>query len=202
MSGVLSLEVADRIVDAALVAAREQGYPPMAVVVLDAGGHVLVAKRDERAAIGRVEIAMGKAHGCLAMGFGGRELARRAEAVPQFFTAIGALLPHGMVPVAGGVLIRDSSAGVVGSVGISGGTSDEDDVCAVAGIHAAGLVPDTGDPPPSSTPPPTTPLPQPETHPHPQPPPSTTPLPQPEGRPPLQARRSLPVQVRELLRPG
>ncbi|WP_420637773.1 GlcG/HbpS family heme-binding protein [Candidatus Poriferisocius sp.] len=152
MSGVLSLEVADRIVDAALVAAREQGYPPMAVVVLDAGGHVLVAKRDERAAIGRVEIAMGKAHGCLAMGFGGRELARRAEAVPQFFTAIGALLPHGMVPVAGGVLIRDSSAGVVGSVGISGGTSDEDDVCAVAGIHAAGLVPDTGDPPPSSTP--------------------------------------------------
>ena len=140
----LEMKTADRIVDAALAAAEERGYPPMTVVLLDAGGHVLVAKRDERSGIGRIEIAMGKAHGCLTMGFGGRELARRADAVPKFFTAINGVLPHGIVPVPGGVLIRDASGAVLGSVGISGGTSDEDDVCALAGIAAAGLVPDNG----------------------------------------------------------
>lgn len=144
MSGVLLLEVADRVVDAALAEAAEREFPPMTVVVLDTGGHVLVTKRDERAAIGRVEIAMGKAHGCLAMGFGGRELARRADAVPKFFTAIGSVLPHGIVPVAGGALIRDQDGTLLGSIGISGGTSDDDDICAVAGVAAAGLIADTG----------------------------------------------------------
>ncbi|WP_420619315.1 GlcG/HbpS family heme-binding protein [Candidatus Poriferisocius sp.] len=145
MSGALSLAVADRIVDAALAAAADNGFPPMTVVVLDTGGHPLVVKRDERSGIGRVEIAMGKAHGCLAMGFGGRELARRADAVPKFFTSIGQLLPHGIVPVAGGALIRDDKGTLLGSIGISGGTSDDDDICAIAGITSVGLVADTGD---------------------------------------------------------
>lgn len=145
MSSPLSLAVADRIVDAALAAAAEHDFPPMTVVVLDTGGHPLVVKRDERSGIGRVEIAMGKAYGCLAMGFGGRELARRADAVPKFFTSIGPLLPHGIVPVAGGALIRDGKGALLGAIGISGGPSDDDEICATAGITSVGLVADTGD---------------------------------------------------------
>lgn len=145
MSSTLSLAVADRIVDAALAASADHGFPPMTVVVLDSGGHLLVVKRDERSGIGRVEIAMGKAHGCLAMGFGGRELARRADAVPKFFTSIGQVLPHGIVPVAGGALIRDDKGTLLGSIGISGGTSDDDEICVIAGVNSVSLVADTGD---------------------------------------------------------
>ena len=141
----LTLATADRIADAALSEGTTRWFAPLCVVVLDAGGHVLVVKRDERSSIGRVEIATGKAHGCLAMGFGGRELARRAEAVPSFFTALAAALPKGIVPVPGGVLVRDGDGGLLGAVGISGDTSDNDELCAVAGIEAVGLVADTGD---------------------------------------------------------
>lgn len=143
MSG-LTLAQADQLVEAALAAGREHGLAPLCVVVLDAGGHALVVKRDERASIGRVEIATGKAHGCLAMGFGGRALAQRAATVPQFFTALATVLPKGIVPVAGGVLIRDRDGALVGAVGISGDTSDNDEICAVAGIVAVGLSADTG----------------------------------------------------------
>lgn len=143
MSG-LTLAQADQLVEAALAAGREHGFAPLCVVVLDAGGHALVVKRDERASIGRVEIATGKAHGCLAMGFGGRALAQRAAAVPQFFTALATVLPKGIVPVAGGVLIRNRDGALVGAVGISGDTSDNDEICAVAGIVAVGLSADTG----------------------------------------------------------
>jgi uncharacterized protein GlcG (DUF336 family) len=79
------------------------------------------------------------------MGFGGRELARRATSMPTFFNALIELSGGNMVPVPGGVLIRDTSGKTVGAVGISGDTSDNDEVCAVAGIVAAGLTPDTGD---------------------------------------------------------
>lgn len=142
----LTLAAADRIAEVALAAGRDHGFAPLCVVVLDAGGHALVVKRDERASIGRVEIATGKAHGCLAMGFGGRSLAARAAQVPHFFTALATVLPKGIVPVAGGVLIRTDDGSLVGAVGISGDTSDNDEVCAVAGIEAVGLVADTGAP--------------------------------------------------------
>ena len=145
--GALTLAEADRIVDAALASGREHGFAPLCVVVLDTGGHALVVKRDERASIGRVEIATGKAHGCLAMGFGGRSLAARASQVPQFFAALATVLPKGIVPVAGGVLIRDRDGELVGAIGISGDTSDNDEICAVAGIESVGLVADTGAPP-------------------------------------------------------
>jgi uncharacterized protein GlcG (DUF336 family) len=104
----------------------------------------LALKRDERASISRPEIATGKAAGCLGMGFGGRELAKRAAAVPGFFTALASIFPKGIVPVAGGVLIRDASGAIIGAVGVSGDTSDNDEVCAVAGIMAASLNADTG----------------------------------------------------------
>jgi uncharacterized protein GlcG (DUF336 family) len=78
------------------------------------------------------------------MGFGGRDLAKRAEKAPAFFTALNAVSNGRMVPVAGGVLIKDANGEIIGSVGISGDDSDNDEICAVAGIVAAGLIPDTG----------------------------------------------------------
>ena len=100
--------------------------------------------RDERASISRPEIATGKAAGCLGMGFGGRELAKRAAAVPQFFISLASIFPKGIIPVPGGVLIRDASGALLGAVGVSGDTSDNDEICALAGIAAAALVADTG----------------------------------------------------------
>jgi uncharacterized protein GlcG (DUF336 family) len=101
--------------------------------------------RDHNASISRPEIAIAKAAGCLGMGFGGRELARRAQAMPGFFAGLAAVFPKGILPVTGGVLIRAEDGRLLGAVGVSGDTSDHDEICAVAGVLAAGLVADTGD---------------------------------------------------------
>ena len=143
MSG-LTLDQASAIVDAALSEGARRGFAPLCAVVLDPGGHPLVLKRADGAAISRPEIATAKAAGCLGMGFGGREIARRAQAAPAFFAALNTLFPRGMVPVPGGVLIRDERGTLLGAVGISGDTSDNDEICAIAGIRAAGLVADSG----------------------------------------------------------
>lgn len=140
----LSLGVASLIVDKALERGRELGLAPLTVVVIDAGGHLKAAKREDGASLLRPEIAMGKAWGVLGMGFGGRELARRAARAPQFFTALTELAAGRMVAVAGGVLIRAAAGEIVGAVGISGDASEKDEDCAVRGIVAAGLVADTG----------------------------------------------------------
>ena len=102
-------------------------------------------KREDRSGILRTEIATGKAWGTLGMGFGGREFARRAQTGAVFLQALMAASDGRVVPAPGGVLIRDGGE-IVGAVGISGDTSDKDEICAVAGITAAGLAPDTGDP--------------------------------------------------------
>lgn len=146
MNVLLTLDEASRIVDAALAEGEKRGFAPLCVVVLDAGGHPLALKRSERASISRPEIATAKAAGCLGLGFGARELARRAQATPGFYAAIAAVFPRGIVPVAGGVLARSSAGALLGAVGVSGDTSDHDEICAVAGIRAVDLVPDTGDP--------------------------------------------------------
>jgi uncharacterized protein GlcG (DUF336 family) len=140
----LSLDAASLIVDTALARGRELGLAPLTVVVLDAGGHLKAAKREDGASLLRPEIAMGKAWGVLGMGFGGRELARRAARAPQFFTALTELAGGRMVAAAGGVLIRSPVGAIIGAVGISGDASEKDEDCAVRGIEAAGLVADTG----------------------------------------------------------
>lgn len=140
----IPLALADLIADKALQKGRELKFAPLTVIVLDAGGQTKVLKREDGASLLRPEIAMGKAWGVLGMGFGGRELARRAEQMPVFFTALNAMSDGRMVPLAGGVLIRNGEGQVIGSVGISGDTSDNDEICAVHGVEAAGLTPDTG----------------------------------------------------------
>lgn len=142
----LTLAQAERIADAALAKGRELGLLPLAVVVLDAGGHLKVAKREDGASLLRPEIATGKAYGALAMGFGTRELARRAQSMPGFTNALSDLTGGKAVPAQGGVLVRDAAMKLLGAVGISGDLSAKDEEAAVAGIEAAGLVADTGDP--------------------------------------------------------
>ena len=134
------------IVDTAIAKARELGLHPLTVVVLDAGGHMVAMKREDKSGILRAEIATGKAWGTLGMGFGGREFARRAAAGGGLFlTALMEASGGRVVPAPGGVLIRDGAGDIVGAVGISGDTSDKDEICAVAGIAAAGLTADTGE---------------------------------------------------------
>ena len=140
----IALESANLIADKALQKGRNLKFAPLTVVVLDAGGQMKVLKREDNSSLLRPEIALGKAWGVLGMGFGGRELARRAELVPAFFTALSVMSDGRMVPVAGGVLIKNSEGQVIGSVGISGETSDNDEICAVSGIEAAGMIADTG----------------------------------------------------------
>jgi uncharacterized protein GlcG (DUF336 family) len=138
------LELANTIADSALQKGRALGFAPLTVAVLDAGGQIKVLKREDDASLLRPEIALGKAWGVLGMGFGGRELARRAEQMPMFFTALNAMSAGRMVPLPGGVLVRNREGRLIGSVGISGDTSDNDEICAVHGVQAAGLVADTG----------------------------------------------------------
>jgi len=140
----LTLDQANLIADKSLDKAQSSGFHPQTVVVLDAGAHIKVIKRSDGASLMRPEIAYGKAWGVLGMGFGGRDLAKRAEQAPAFFTALNAVSNGRMVPVAGGVLIKDANGEIIGSVGISGDDSDNDEICAVAGVLAAGLIPDTG----------------------------------------------------------
>ena len=113
----LTLAQASTIVDAALRKGREIGLAPLTVVVLDAGGHPVALKREDRSGILRVDIATGKAWGALGMGFGSRELADRAAKAPMFVTALTAVSQGRVVPVPGGVLIRNEAGDVVGAVG-------------------------------------------------------------------------------------
>jgi uncharacterized protein GlcG (DUF336 family) len=148
MSTLLSLKQALEIAEGTLQAGLAAGYAPLSVAVLDQGGHVLALLRDERASLYRPQIAIAKASGCLGMGFGGRELSKRAQAMPQFFAALSGIFPNGIIPVPGGVLVRASEKQLCGAVGVSGDTSDNDELCAVAGITGAGFAADTGGAPP------------------------------------------------------
>ena len=140
----VTLAQASTIVDAVLKKAREFKQMPQTVVVLDSGGHVVCAKREDGSGIVRFEIAVGKAYGALGMGWGSRTMMERAAQNPNFLTSIVAASAGRLVPNPGGVLIRDGGGNVIGAVGISGDTGDNDEIIAVAGIEAAGLKADPG----------------------------------------------------------
>jgi uncharacterized protein GlcG (DUF336 family) len=140
----VTLAQASSIVDATLKKARELNQMPQTVVVLDSGGHLVCAKREDGSGIVRFEVAVGKAYGALGMGWGSRTMMERAAQNPNFLTAIVAASGGRLVPNPGGVLIRDAGNAIIGAVGISGDTGDNDEIIAVAGIAAAGLKPDPG----------------------------------------------------------
>ena len=140
----VTLAQASEIVDSALAHGRKSGYRPLTVAVLDAGGHLVAFKREDESSILRFEIAAGKAWGALGMGVASRKLVDVAAERPVFMSAIIAASGGRLVPVPGGVLIRNSDGQIVGAVGISGDTSDRDEECAISGIEAAGLNADAG----------------------------------------------------------
>ena len=137
----IGLETAKSITAGARAAAKEYGLKPLTVVVLDAGGHVVSVEREDGSANNRFEIAFGKAYGALALGMGSRSLMARAEQQPYFITAAAAAIGGRLIPVPGGVLVKDEAGTVVGCVGVSGDTSDNDELAAISGIKSASLLP-------------------------------------------------------------
>ncbi len=135
----LKLAQAGAIIDAALAEGRKRRLAPLGVAVLDAGGHLIAFKREDGAGFVRFDIAYGKAWGALGMGFGTRALADRAVKSPTFVTALAAATQGRIIPSPGGVLIAGADGEVVGAVGISGDTGDNDEACAMAGIAAVSL---------------------------------------------------------------
>ncbi len=141
---MIDLAQASIIVDKALAQGRSLGLPPLTVAILDGSGCLVCFKREDGSSLLRPEIAQAKAWGALGMGMGSRALAQRASAQPAFISAVNALAGGRLIPVPGGVLIRSRAKSIIGAVGITGATSDQDEACAVAGIEAAGFVADTG----------------------------------------------------------
>ena len=139
----LTLDIARRIVDVALAKGVEKKLKPLVVTVLDARGCVKACTAQDGTSLMRGEIAHGKAYGALAMGMGSRALFQRAQEQAYFISAVNTLAQGRMVPVPGGVLIQNGGV-LLGAVGVSGDTSDNDEICAVAGIEAAGLKANVG----------------------------------------------------------
>jgi uncharacterized protein GlcG (DUF336 family) len=138
---MLTLDQARAIVDGALDAGARDGVPPLGIVVLDEGGALIIAVRQDGASMFRIDVATGKAWGAVAMGVTSRALFERAKTNPTFFTGLGATAGGRLLAQPGAVLIKDGSGRILGSVGASGGSGDQDEVCCAAGVRAAGFDP-------------------------------------------------------------
>jgi uncharacterized protein GlcG (DUF336 family) len=137
----LTLSQASLIIEGALAEAARLKLKPLTVAVLDAGGHVVALQRQDGASNLRPQIATAKAAGALALGVSSRQIGAMAQERPQFVSALaslGAAAATAIVPAAGGVLITSADC-LVGAIGVTGDTSDNDEMCAVAGAAAAGL---------------------------------------------------------------
>jgi len=135
----ISISKARSIIRKTLAKGREMELKPLSVVVLDAGGHVKAFEREDGAAPGRFGIAQGKAYGAVMLGMSGTAQMARAEQQAYFMNAVNGVYGGQVVPVPGGVLVRDKKGAVIGAVGVTGDTSDNDLIAALAGIKGAGL---------------------------------------------------------------
>ncbi|MDX7950159.1 heme-binding protein [Lichenihabitans sp. Uapishka_5] len=135
----LTLDTAQTLIAAAMAEARTRGFKPLAFVVLDARGVVKAAAVEDGTSLKRFEIAQGKAFGALSLGMGSRAITKRAEDQPTFIAAVSHVVGGSLVPVPGGVLLRDGAGTLVGAAGASGDLSDNDEAALLAGIAAAGL---------------------------------------------------------------
>lgn len=135
----ITLAQADQIIAATFARGAELRLKPLSVAVLDPGGHLIAFARGDGASTLRPQIACGKAGGALALGISSRAVAEMAVERPVFVGALAPIAPHGIVPAAGGVIVLDDAGEIAGAVGVTGDTSDNDEICALAGIAAAGL---------------------------------------------------------------
>ena len=136
----LSLKQANQIIEAALNLARQRNYRAMAVVVLDAAGHVRALQREDGATLFRVDIASAKAWASVSMGANSRALGERARDNANFYNSLPAISQGRFIAHTGALLIKNSAGEILGAVGASGGTGDEDEAICKAGIEAAGLL--------------------------------------------------------------
>ena len=136
----LTLEQANQIIAAALARSKKEGYKPMGIAVLDEAGHLKAFAREDGASMFRFEIAQAKAWGSVGMGVSSRVLGQRAKDNPNFFVPLATTAQGKLLPQTGAVLIKDAAGQVMGAVGASGGTGDEDEVICIAGIEAVGLI--------------------------------------------------------------
>lgn len=137
----ITLTQANSIVTGAIAAARADGIPPVAVVVLDAAGHMVALQREDGATMIRNDIALGKAWAAAGLGVASGVLHQRAQGNPVFFNALSASSHGKFIPQQGAVVIRSADGTLLGAVGASGGTGAEDEAVCAAGVRAAGLVP-------------------------------------------------------------
>lgn len=137
-----TLKQANAIIAGALAHRQEMKINPLAVTVLDASGNIVAAQREDNASMFRLDIALGKSWGAAAMGCSSRALGERAKTNPNFFLTLAATAKGRFLPQTGAVLIKDANGSILGSVGASGGTGEEDEACCIKGIEAAGLFTD------------------------------------------------------------
>ena len=135
----LTLAQANQIIAAAFSRSKQAGYKPMAIAVLDDAGNLKAFAREDGASMFRFEVARGKAWGAVGMGVSSRVLGERAKENPNFFLSLAATASGKFLPQTGAVLIKDAAGQVLGAVGASGGTGDEDELICIAGVEAAGL---------------------------------------------------------------
>jgi uncharacterized protein GlcG (DUF336 family) len=135
----ITLAQANAIITAAFARGAELGLKPLGIAVLDPGGHLIAFARADGTSTLRPQIAMGKAGGALGMGMSSRKIGEMALERPTFAASLGPIAPHGVIPAAGGVIVVDDAGKSIGAVGVTGDTSDNDEICALTGIAAAGL---------------------------------------------------------------
>jgi uncharacterized protein GlcG (DUF336 family) len=135
----ITLEKANMVIAAAIAEGAKLGLKPLSVAVLDAGSHLIAFQRQDGASTLRPQVATAKAAGALALGISSRKIAEMAAERPTFVAALGPLAAQGIVPAAGGVIVIDGEGLLIGAVGVTGDTSDNDELCALAGVAAAGL---------------------------------------------------------------
>ena len=136
----LTLAQANQIIAGALARSKASGFKPMGVAVLDDAGHLKAFAREDGASMFRFDVAQGKAWGAVGMGASSRTLMQRAKDNPNFFLSLAATAGGKFLPQTGAVLVKDAAGNVLGAVGASGGTGDEDEAICMAGVAAAGLV--------------------------------------------------------------
>jgi uncharacterized protein GlcG (DUF336 family) len=136
---MITLDLANTIIAGTIAKGRELGLKPLTVAIVDAGGWLIAFQRADGSPNLRPAIAIGKATGAVGLGVSSRQVGQMAVERPHFIGAITQLASQGLVPVAGGVNIVDEAGRVIGAIGVSGDTSDNDELCGLAGIEAAAL---------------------------------------------------------------
>ena len=137
----LTLKQANEIIEATLTAARAKKLPPIGVAVLDAGGHLKAFQAEDGLSFLRVRITQAKAWGSLGLGVHSTQIAERYNKGGMdagFIQSLFTMSNGQVVPLPGGVLVRDADGDVVGAVGVSGADPKDDEASAKAGISAAG----------------------------------------------------------------